>query len=65
MTFPRVWRCVLRLGPKAVWRKKRDPTVDAIVAATAVELAPSVVITGDKTDLGILVDGFDVKVSLV
>lgn len=56
---------MLRLGPKAVWRKKRDPTVDAIVAATAVELAPSVVITGDKTDLGIVVDGFDVKVSLL
>ena len=44
-------------------RKKRDLTVDAIVAATAVELAPSVVITADKSDLELLVDGFDVKIS--
>jgi predicted nucleic acid-binding protein len=46
-------------------RKKRDLTVDAIVAATAVQLAPSVVITADKSDLELLVDGFDVKVSAV
>lgn len=46
-------------------RKKRDLTVDAIVAATAAELAPSVVITADKPDLELLVDGYDVKVSAV
>lgn len=45
--------------------KKRDLTVDAIVAATAVELAPSVVITADKPDFELLVDGFDVKVSAI
>ena len=46
-------------------RKKRDLTVDAIVAATAVELAPSVVITADTSDLELLVDGFDVRVSTI
>lgn len=46
-------------------RKKRDLTVDAIVAATAVRLAPSVVITADRRDLELLVDGYDVKISAV
>lgn len=46
-------------------RKKRDLTVDAIVAATAVEMAPSVVITADRRDLQLLVDGFDVIVSAI
>jgi len=48
-----------------VRRKKRDLTVDAIVAATAVELAPSVVLTADLAGLDLLVEGFDVKVSTV
>lgn len=55
----------LRGRAERVRRKRRDLTVDAIVAATAVELAPSVVITADKSDLELLVDGFDVKVSEV
>ena len=55
----------LRARADRVRRKKRDLTVDAIVAATAVELAPSVVLTGDQLDLELLVDGFDVKVSVV
>jgi predicted nucleic acid-binding protein len=55
----------LRTRAARVRPKKRDLTVDAIVAATAVELAPSVVLTGDKSDLELLVDGFDVKVSAV
>lgn len=55
----------LRSRAERVRRKKRDLTVDAIVAATAVELAPSVVITADKSDLELLLDGFDVKVSEV
>lgn len=55
----------LRARADSVRRKKRDLTVDAIVAATAVELAPSVVITADKRDLELLVDGYDVKVSAV
>lgn len=53
----------LRARADRVRRKRRDLTVDAIVAATAVELAPSVVITADRADLELLVDGFDVKVS--
>jgi predicted nucleic acid-binding protein len=55
----------LRTRAERVRRKKRDLTVDAIVAATAAELAPSVVLTSDKADLELLVDGFDVKVSAV
>lgn len=55
----------LRARAERVRRKKRDLTVDAIVAATAVELAPSVVITADKPDLELLIDGFDVKVSSI
>jgi predicted nucleic acid-binding protein len=55
----------LRSRGERVRRKKRDLTVDAIVAATAVELAPSVVITADMSDLEVLVEGFDVKVSAV
>lgn len=55
----------LRSRAERVRRKKRDLTVDAIVAATAVELAPSVVITADKSDLELLLDGVDVRVSEV
>ncbi|GAA4124179.1 hypothetical protein GCM10022215_31670 [Nocardioides fonticola] len=55
----------LRTRAESVRRKKRDLTVDAIVAATAIELAPSVVITADTSDLELLLDGFDVKVSEV
>jgi hypothetical protein len=43
-------------------RKKRDLTVDAIVAAVAVARAPSVVLTGDPDDLHLLTDGYDVRV---
>lgn len=53
----------LRTRAQRLRRKMRDLTVDAIVAATAVELAPSVVITSDRADLELLVEGFDVKVS--
>jgi predicted nucleic acid-binding protein len=55
----------LRSRAERLRRKKRDLTVDAIVGATAVEVAPSVVITADKSDLELLLDGFDVKVSEV
>lgn len=55
----------LRTRAESVRRKKRDLAVDAIVAATAVDLAPSVVITADTSDLELLVDGFDVKVSTI
>jgi predicted nucleic acid-binding protein len=43
-------------------RKKRDLTVDAVVAAIAVAVAPSVVITSDIGDLALLTTGYDVKV---
>jgi predicted nucleic acid-binding protein len=55
----------LRTRAERVRRKKRDLTVDALVAATAVELAPSVVLTGDTSDLELLLDGYDVRVSAV
>lgn len=43
-------------------RKKRDLTVDAIVAAVAIARAPSVVLTADPDDLGLLIEGHDVRV---
>jgi predicted nucleic acid-binding protein len=43
---------VLHTRAERVRRKKRDLTVAAIVAATAIELAPSVVVTADKSDPG-------------
>ena len=46
-------------------RKKRDLTVDAIVAAVAIRVAPSVVLTSDVADLSALVEGEDVRVSHV
>lgn len=55
----------LRTRAERVRRKKRDLTVDAIVAATAIELAPSVVLTGDRSDLELLVEGFDIRVSAI
>ena len=55
----------LRTRAGRIRRKKRDLTVDALVAATAVELAPSVVLTGDTSDFELLVDGYDVRVSAV
>ena len=55
----------LRDRAEKIRRKKRDLTLDAMVAAIATGLAPSVVITGDKSDLELLVDGFDVKVSVI
>ncbi|HET7388726.1 MAG TPA: PIN domain-containing protein [Nocardioidaceae bacterium] len=57
--------CALRARTDRVRRKKRDLTVDALMAATAVELAPSAVITAGKSGLELLVDGFDAKVSAV
>jgi predicted nucleic acid-binding protein len=43
-------------------RKKRDLTVDAIVAAVAIARAPSVVLTADPDDLLLLTEGHDVRV---
>ena len=46
---------------RARW-KKRDLTVDAIVAAVAIAHTPSVVLTADPDDLRLLTDGHDVRV---
>lgn len=43
-------------------RKKRDLAVDAVVAAVAVRMAPSVVITADPQDFALLLAGHDARV---
>ena len=53
----------LRQRASGVRRKKRDLTVDAITAALAVALAPSVVITSDAGDMRLLCDGADILVN--
>ncbi|MFT4218133.1 MAG: PIN domain-containing protein [Micropruina sp.] len=53
---------VLRERAEPLRRKKRDLTVDAVVAAVAVSLQPAVIVTGDPADLRLLTDGSDVKV---
>ena len=50
------------LRVRAERRKKRDLTVDAIVAATALRVAPAAVLTGDVHDLDLLFEGEDVRV---
>jgi predicted nucleic acid-binding protein len=51
---------VLRERAEAVRSKKRDLTVDAIVAAVAADCAPSVLVTGDPGDMRLLTSGSDV-----
>ena len=51
-----------RQRAEAVRKKKRDLTVDALVAATAIACAPSLLVTADSGDLGLLTAGADVKV---
>ena len=46
-------------------RKKRVHTVDSIVAATAVGLEPSAVVTADPFDMRVLVEGFDSVVTAI
>lgn len=53
---------VLRQQGEVVRRKKRDLTVDALVAAVAVAMSPSVVITADPNDFELLVHGHDVRI---
>jgi predicted nucleic acid-binding protein len=53
----------LREGASGKRRKKRDLTVDAMVAAVAELLAPSVILTGDAGDLSLLSVGLDVRVA--
>ena len=55
----------LRERAAAVRRKKRDLTVDALVAATAHELAPAVVATGDPADMALLAPEPGVRVLAV
>lgn len=52
----------LREQAQSVRRKKRDLTVDAVVAAVATSLQPSVVVTADTNDLRLLTVGHDVRV---
>jgi predicted nucleic acid-binding protein len=53
---------VLRERASAARRKKRDLSLDAMVAALAEELAPSSVVTADPGDFEILTAGADVRV---
>ena len=55
----------LRERATAARKKKRDLTVDAIVAATAHALAPSVIATGDPADMTLLATEPDVRVLAV
>ena len=52
----------LRERAEAARRKKRDLTVDAVVAAIAIGVAPSVVLTADVDDMKLLTQGHDVRV---
>ncbi|MDR1077310.1 MAG: hypothetical protein LBL55_01320 [Propionibacteriaceae bacterium] len=52
----------LRERAESVRRKKRDLSVDAVVAQTAIDLAPSTIITADVFDLRILTADADVVV---
>ncbi|GAB3160546.1 hypothetical protein GCM10027059_08800 [Myceligenerans halotolerans] len=53
---------ILRERAEHARRKKRNLTVDAIVAAVAREAAPTAVLTADVDDLSLLCDGADVTV---
>lgn len=53
----------LREGSEATRRKKRDLTVDAIVASVAVEIGPAIVVTADLADFTTLLEGLGVRVS--
>ncbi|MCL2464115.1 MAG: type II toxin-antitoxin system VapC family toxin [Micrococcales bacterium] len=55
----------LRERAEKVRRKKRDLTIDALVAAVATGVQPAVVITADPDDFALLLDGYDVKISTV
>jgi predicted nucleic acid-binding protein len=64
---PISWEVAARAGElreraSRVRRKKRDLTVDAIVAAVAIARAPSVILTADPDDLELLTEGHDVRV---
>jgi predicted nucleic acid-binding protein len=52
----------LRERAEQVRRKKRDLTVDAVVASVAISVTPSVVLTSDVDDLRLLTTGHDVIV---
>jgi predicted nucleic acid-binding protein len=52
----------LRQRGASARRKKRDLTVDAVVAAVALKYAPSAVVTSDVDDLSLLCSGADIRV---
>jgi len=53
----------LRRQASKVRAKRRDMTIDAIVVATAEELAPAVIVTGDPDDMTMLVTNQQVRVT--
>ena len=56
----------LRASAAASRRKRRDLTVDAVVAATALALpTPAVVLTSDPEDLRLLLAGHDLRVEAI
>jgi predicted nucleic acid-binding protein len=52
----------LREHAESVRRKKRDLTVDAIVASTAMEYAPAVILTADVGDMSLLLSSPEIRV---
>ena len=52
----------LRYRAESTRHKKRDLTVDSIVAATALKFEPAVIVTADKADMSLLVGSHDVIV---
>jgi predicted nucleic acid-binding protein len=52
----------LRYSAETKRRKKRELTIDAIVAATAVSLKPSSIITTDTKDLSLLTSPHQIKI---
>jgi predicted nucleic acid-binding protein len=53
---------ILRSRAERSRHKKRDLSVDSIIAAIAIRHAPSAVVTSDVADLSTLVSGHNVKV---
>ncbi|MDR2565354.1 MAG: PIN domain-containing protein [Bifidobacteriaceae bacterium] len=52
----------LRTAAARARRKKRDLTVDAIVASTAYDLAPAIILTGDPGDMCLLTQARPAKI---
>lgn len=55
----------LRTRAGSLRRKKRDLTVDAVVASVAVGVAPAVVLTADPEDFRLLLAEYDVAIASI